>query len=98
MKKRSATIAGHSTSFSIEDEFFEELRRIAAARGISMNALASRIDAEGGGNLSSKLRVFAFLNRVSTGGHAPGDESAPGESEAGGSTAGEFVSGESIAE
>ncbi len=59
--KRSLTIAGHATSISLEDPFWQELRRIAAARGLSLAGLVSEIDAErGGANLSSALRVYVL--------------------------------------
>jgi predicted DNA-binding ribbon-helix-helix protein len=62
--KRSVTIAGHSTSISLEDPFWRCLSRIASAEGVSVSALLRRIDAkrsgtsESKGNLSSAIRVF----------------------------------------
>jgi predicted DNA-binding ribbon-helix-helix protein len=59
--KRSLVIAGHRTSVSIEDAFWRRLRRIAAERGLSVNALAALVDASrGDANLSSALRVFVL--------------------------------------
>jgi predicted DNA-binding ribbon-helix-helix protein len=58
LKKRSVTIAGHSTSLSLEEEFWNELRTVAAQRGISLNALVASVDVGRTGNLSSALRVF----------------------------------------
>lgn len=58
--KRSVLIAGHPTSVSLEAPFWAELKRIAAADGVSLNALVARIDAERRGNLSSALRVFVL--------------------------------------
>jgi predicted DNA-binding ribbon-helix-helix protein len=60
MKKRSVLIAGHRTSLSLEDEFFDELRSIADVQGRSVNALLTELDAEGSGNLSSKARVYVL--------------------------------------
>ncbi|MGQ9365906.1 ribbon-helix-helix domain-containing protein [Azospirillum sp. A39] len=60
MKKRSVLIAGHSTSVSLEEEFWEELRGIAETRGLSVNALVEEIDAGRSGNLSSAIRVFVL--------------------------------------
>ena len=60
LRKRSVTIAGHSTSFSLEEEFWQELLRIAHQRNLSLNALVSSIDASRAGNLSSALRVFVL--------------------------------------
>jgi predicted DNA-binding ribbon-helix-helix protein len=62
IRKRSVLVAGHATSVSLEPEFWEELRGIAAARGLSLNALIAEIDAgRGARNLSSALRVHALL-------------------------------------
>jgi predicted DNA-binding ribbon-helix-helix protein len=59
--KRSLVIAGHSTSVSLEDAFWRRLKAIAAERGLSVNALAARVDAaRGEANLSSALRVFVL--------------------------------------
>lgn len=60
LKKRSITIAGHTTSITLEDEFWMELKKIAAQEGVSMNALITRIDKTRGGNLSSALRVYVL--------------------------------------
>lgn len=59
-QKRSVKIAGHSTSVSLEAEFWAELGRIAAARHQSMAALITEIDAMRKGNLSSAIRVFVL--------------------------------------
>ncbi len=56
--KRSVRIAGHPTSISLEPVFWEELKRIAAARRIAVSRLITDIDARRTGNLSSALRVF----------------------------------------
>ncbi|KQP42758.1 arylsulfate sulfotransferase [Methylobacterium sp. Leaf104] len=61
--KRSVMIAGHRTSVSLEDPFWEALREIAAARGQSVQALIGAIDAgREGQNLSSALRVFVLAS------------------------------------
>lgn len=61
MKKRSVRIAGHATSISLEEEFWQELKLVAASRGLSLNALISAVDEESAGeNLSSALRVFVL--------------------------------------
>ena len=60
IRKRSLLIAGHSTSVSLEDAFWRELKIIAAARGQSLNQLAAEIDAARTGNLSSALRIFVL--------------------------------------
>ena len=60
LRKRSVTVAGHATSFSLEEEFCQDLHRIAQQRNLSLNALVSSIDASRAGNLSSALRVFVL--------------------------------------
>jgi predicted DNA-binding ribbon-helix-helix protein len=59
--KRSLVIAGHRTSVSVEEPFWAELKRIAAARGMSIAALVAEIDgARKRQNLSSAIRVFVL--------------------------------------
>jgi predicted DNA-binding ribbon-helix-helix protein len=67
-RKRSLTLQGHRTSVSLEDPFWEEFQRLAAARGVSVNALAARIDAERGvaSGLAAAIRIFV-LDEVKAG-------------------------------
>lgn len=59
--KRSVMIAGHATSVSLEPEFWDALREIAAARGQTLNELITAIDAaRAGRGLSSAVRVFVL--------------------------------------
>ncbi len=44
-KKRSLTIKGHRTSVSMEENFWEEFCKIAYRKKISVNELASQLDA-----------------------------------------------------
>lgn len=60
LAKRSVTIAGHRTSVSLEQPFWDALRDIARSRGTSLNALIAEIDRGRDGNLSSALRVFVL--------------------------------------
>lgn len=60
LRKRSVLVAGHKTSVSLEAEFWDELRAIAAARDISLNALIAEIDQARGGNLSSAIRLYVL--------------------------------------
>jgi len=60
MHKRSIRIARHNTSISLEPEFWAELKRIAAGKGISLNKLVGQVDAARKGNLSSALRIFVL--------------------------------------
>lgn len=59
--KRSVMIAGHTTSITLEDEFWKRLQAIARARGSTLSQLVAEIDKERGkGNLSSAIRVFVL--------------------------------------
>jgi predicted DNA-binding ribbon-helix-helix protein len=62
IRKRSVKIAGHSTSLSLEGVFWDALKEVAAARGLSINALIEELDRGRGANLSSAVRVY-LLNR-----------------------------------
>jgi predicted DNA-binding ribbon-helix-helix protein len=59
--KRSIEIAGHRTSVTLEDEFWNSLRDIAKERGASVRGLVAEIDAKRGEhNLSSAVRLFVL--------------------------------------
>lgn len=59
--KRSIVLNGHKTSVSLEKEFWNGLREIAALQNIKLTTLAQQIDqGRNGGNLSSAIRVFVF--------------------------------------
>jgi predicted DNA-binding ribbon-helix-helix protein len=60
MGKRSVTIAGHRTSVSLEEPFWDALAEIAAARKSSVAALIRSIDKSRRRelNLSAAIRVF----------------------------------------
>lgn len=60
LRKRSVLIAGHPTSVSLEAAFWNALKEIATARGLSVNALVEAIDRTRTGNLSSAIRVFVL--------------------------------------
>ena len=60
IRKRSVVIGGHATSVSVEQPFWDGLRRIAGERGMSINALLGEIDRASPGNLSSAIRVFVL--------------------------------------
>ena len=60
IRKHSVVLAGHRTSVSVEDAFWEALAGIARARGVSVNRLATEIDRQRAGNLSSAIRVFVL--------------------------------------
>jgi predicted DNA-binding ribbon-helix-helix protein len=62
IRKHSATLHGHRTSFSLEEPFFVELKSIAEGRDIPLAALIREIDdaRDADSNLSSALRVHVL--------------------------------------
>ena len=63
MKKRSVKIAGHSTSITMEDEFWDALKTLARKQNRPLAALVAEVDAaRDERNLSSALRVYALKN------------------------------------
>lgn len=63
VSKRSLAIAGHRTSISLEEAFWQGLRQLAQSRDISVAALVAEIDAgRGEANLSSAIRVFVLTS------------------------------------
>jgi predicted DNA-binding ribbon-helix-helix protein len=59
--KRSVSVAGHRTSVSLEEPFWDVLRLLAERRGISVQSLIGRIDAaRAEQNLSSAIRVHVL--------------------------------------
>jgi len=60
--KRSVTIAGHRTSVSLEEPFWDGLKELACSRKLSVSALVREIDAgrDPEENLSSAIRVAVF--------------------------------------
>ena len=65
IRKRSVRIAGHRTSLSLEAAFWDQLKAIAAARGLSLNKLAEEIDSARTAqakraNLSSAIRIYVL--------------------------------------
>jgi predicted DNA-binding ribbon-helix-helix protein len=62
IRKRSVTIRGHRTSYSLEDAFQDELENIASARSMPLAALIAEIDETRARdtNLSSALRLFVL--------------------------------------
>jgi len=46
LRKRSVTLAGHRTSLSVEQVFWDELKALAAEEGISLQSLIERLDQE----------------------------------------------------
>lgn len=59
--KRSVMIAGHRTSVSLEDPFWQALTALAMDQGCSVQALIGAIDGgRGEQNLSSAIRVHVL--------------------------------------
>jgi predicted DNA-binding ribbon-helix-helix protein len=67
VKKRSVSIRGHQTSYSVEDAFHEVLTDMARSRNISLAALIASVDEtrQRDENLSSALRL-AVLDWLKT--------------------------------
>ncbi len=68
--KHSLTLNGHRTSVSLEAEFWEAFRGIAAGRGQAVNALAAEIDAgrgDGDEGLASAIRLFVLRHYMRQG-------------------------------
>ena len=70
--KRSVSIAGHSTSITLEPIFWDALVRAAGEEGLPLNALVARIDVErieqdDLPNLASAIRVWLFRRALDEG-------------------------------
>jgi len=67
-RKHSLTLRGHRTSVSLEDAFWLEVQRLAAARDQSVNDLIADIDAGRGltSGLAAAIRVYV-LEQVKAG-------------------------------
>jgi predicted DNA-binding ribbon-helix-helix protein len=59
--KRSVVLNGHKTSVSLEQQFWDIVRLLAAREQITVSALLRRVDdARTHSNLSSAVRVFVL--------------------------------------
>jgi predicted DNA-binding ribbon-helix-helix protein len=59
--KRSVVIAGHKTSISLEEPFWQSFKGIATDRKTTLSELVTAIDQKRRhGNLSSAIRLFVF--------------------------------------
>ena len=59
--KRSVRIAGHSTSVSLEDEFWKALRDIAQEQRQSLSSLLTEVDrGRQGRSLASACRIYVL--------------------------------------
>jgi predicted DNA-binding ribbon-helix-helix protein len=70
--KRSIVIAGHKTSVSLEDAFWQGLKEIAVLRQLTLSDLVASIDTDRHhGNLSSAIRLFVLDYYRAQGGDSP---------------------------
>ena len=60
VRKRSVEIAGHRTSVSVEQPFWDALKELADRDGLSVNELVARIDGARDNNLSSAIRIYVL--------------------------------------
>jgi predicted DNA-binding ribbon-helix-helix protein len=80
--KRSVIIAGHKTSISLEDAFWNGLKEIASRRDQTLSELVSAINSSRAhGNLSSAIRLFVLDRYRDLIQGAPPVEKTVGESE-----------------
>ncbi len=69
IRKRSVEIAGHRTSVSIEQPFWDALKDLADREDISVNVLIAKIDGAREHNLSSAIRVYVLKRLQATNGN-----------------------------
>ena len=70
--KRSIVVAGHKTSVSLEEAFWNGMKEISALRNITLSELVGEIDGNRQqGNLSSAIRLFVLEHFRSRAGAAP---------------------------
>jgi predicted DNA-binding ribbon-helix-helix protein len=75
--KHSVFLASHKTSVSLEDDFWNALKKIAGDRHVRLSELIGSIKAQQQhGNLSSALRLFVLEYYRSKAAEKPGDERA----------------------
>jgi predicted DNA-binding ribbon-helix-helix protein len=73
--KRSVRLRGRKTSVSLEDEFWNALKKIASDRYATLSELVGDLDAQRQrGNLSSALRLFVLEYYRGKAAEKPGDE------------------------
>ena len=58
--RRTVIIAGHPTSVTLEDAFWDGVKEIAAAKGISASKLVTTINRKRRTYLSSAIRLFVL--------------------------------------
>ncbi|WP_024506700.1 ribbon-helix-helix domain-containing protein [Bradyrhizobium sp. ARR65] len=69
--KRSIVVAGHKTSVSLEEAFWNGMKEISGERNMTLSELVGEIDSKRQqGNLSSAIRLFVldyFKSRAAAG-------------------------------
>ena len=60
LRARNVFVRGRRTSMRLEPEMWAALADIAAAQGLTLHELVTRIAAEGGVNLTSAVRCFVI--------------------------------------
>jgi predicted DNA-binding ribbon-helix-helix protein len=59
--KRSIVVAGHKTSVSLEEAFWNGMKEISSMRNVTLSELVGEIDgSRQQGNLSSAIRLFVL--------------------------------------
>ena len=59
--KRSIVVAGHKTSVSLEEAFWNGMKEISVERNMTLSELVGEIDSKRQlGNLSSAIRLFVL--------------------------------------
>ena len=79
--KRSIVVAGHKTSVSLEEAFWNGMKEISGLRNITLSELVGEIDnTRQQGNLSSAIRLFVldyFRSRAQTAAPAAAESRQP---------------------
>ena len=76
--KRSIVVAGHKTSVSLEEAFWNGMKEISGLRNMTLSELVGEIDtSRQQGNLSSAIRLFV-LDHFKSRATAPQDARALG--------------------
>ncbi|MBR6010529.1 MAG: ribbon-helix-helix domain-containing protein [Alphaproteobacteria bacterium] len=68
MHKISVSLSGHQTSISLEKEFFDVLKKLAADKRTSIAAVINQIDEQRlpDSNLSSEIRIWILKQLLKT--------------------------------
>ncbi len=68
MHKISVSLSGHQTSISLEQEFFDILKKISTERKVSVANIIQQIDStrKPGSNLSSEIRIWILKQILKT--------------------------------